>query len=379
MIWQFTGVGPHNKGAELMFLAMRDKVLEIDPEARIAMLPGTVGDYEWRSRQGLWQVLDPQQSGRLGWLRDRLLHGGYRERFGIVHQREVEVVLDASGFALGDQWKAEWIDGTATYYERLRRQGTKIILLPQAMGPFEKPAVRDAARRVLNAADLVFARDSESLEYAGALCEAKRAGEKIRLAPDFTNLLKGRLPQGWQPRPDQQVAIIPNRQMLENGGDGFHEHYIQSMASAMTRAQHDGLDPFVLIHEVHDRELGEKIASQADLPDAVEQFNDPLELKGILGQCAYSVGSRFHGLINCLSQGVPAVGTSWSHKYRHLFDDYSAAELLVRDASDFDRGMSLLGTADDRAVVAENVREAAGPLRSRAEQMWQQVSVELSS
>jgi colanic acid/amylovoran biosynthesis protein len=78
----------------------------------------------------------------------------------------------------------------------------------------------------------------------------------------------------------------------------------------------------VLVHEERDRELADRLAHEAGLSDPVAQFDDPLELKGILGACAFSVGSRFHGLVSALSQGVPCLGTSWSHKYRELFDDY---------------------------------------------------------
>ena len=376
MIWQFTGVGPHNKGAELMFLAMRERVLEIDPDARIAMLPDTGGDYEWRSRQGLWQVLDPQQSGRLGWLRDRFFHGGYRERFGIVHQSDVDIVLDASGYAFGDPWKAEWIEATAAHYERLREQNCRVVLLPQALGPFEDPRVRNASKRIVDLADLVFARDAESLNYAREIAERP---ELIEQAPDFTNLLSGEVPSDWEIDAQHHVAVVPNRKMLDHGSADSRASYQSAMVHAMTASRAAGMRPFLLIHEEGDLPLAREIARDAGMPDAVFHFFDPKQLKGILGKCAYSVGSRFHGLVSCLSQGVPVIGTSWSHKYQHLFADYSASEWLARDRNGLEVALSRMVDDDERLRGAESIRRSSAGLREQAKQMWKKLDVALVS
>lgn len=376
MIWQFTGVGPQNKGAELMFLAMLEKVRAMDPEGRIAMSPNAAAPYEWRARHGLWQVFDSKQSGRLGWLRDRAFSGGHRESFGMVSQAEVDIVLDASGYGLGDPWKAEWIEGTAAYYERLHAGGTRIVLLPQALGPFENPRVRAASKRILDLADLVFARDAESLDFA---CDLAADPDRIRQAPDFTNLLKGNLPADWEVDAEHHVAVVPNRQMLAHGNPQSRDDYLPSMVHAMNASRDAGLRPFLLIHEDNDLSIAREIAAAAGMEDAVVHYRDPLELKGILSHCTYSIGSRFHGLINCLSQGVPVIGTSWSHKYRHLFADYSVSDWLAADRAEFETALSRIADESERRKGAETVRSAALPLREKAEQMWTEVETALVS
>ena len=103
MNWCLRGVGPHNFGAELMFLSAVAKVKEQDPETRICMDP-YFAPYDWRARHGLYQLFDPTNSGRLGWLRGRLFHAGYANRYGLMRPRDIDVLLDASGYAIGDCW-----------------------------------------------------------------------------------------------------------------------------------------------------------------------------------------------------------------------------------------------------------------------------------
>lgn len=363
-----TGTAAHNKGSELMLLAIIQQVRTFDQEP-VMIIDPDCGSYEWRARLGLRQLFDPHKSGRLAWMRTRLFHAGYRQRFGLMLPEEIDVVMDASGFAFGDQWKPEWLEASAELFERYRRQGATIVLLPQAFGPFKVAGVRNAARRILAASDLVFARDPESLAHC---CEICKSLESVHLAPDFTNLLDGRLPVDWQ-SDSGHVAVVPNRQMLARGPEQDRKHYVQLLSEGMRRAALAGYRPFMLVHERNDHEVARRIASEARMPDCIVQYENPLELKGILGTCAFSIGSRFHGLVSALSQGVPCIGTAWTHKYYQLFDNYGVREWV--DAWD-QGGVSWLAKLDEllipstQSALRERLRERSVHLLQEAKSTW---------
>jgi len=71
------------------------------------------------------------------------------------------------------------------------KEGKKVILLPQAFGSFEDEELKDVMKKIIANADLVFAREKQSLKYLRRISEKNN----IILAPDFTNLIEGKVPK----------------------------------------------------------------------------------------------------------------------------------------------------------------------------------------
>jgi colanic acid/amylovoran biosynthesis protein len=105
---------------------------------------------------------------------------------------------------------------------------------------------------------------------------------------------------------------------------------------------------------------------------------DPRILKGIAARCVLMVGSRFHGLVNALSQGVPSIGTSWAHKYEALFADYGRSEWLVDPLQDAERGNGLLQSIlQEYGLHRRHLLERSETLRRQTEAMWEEVEAAL--
>lgn len=368
---ELCGAGPGNKGAELMLAAACAHLSWRHPRLRLACDPG-MGDYAYRARHGLWQLLG--NGGRRERLLAALMGPGYRQRFGLLEPRQRVALLDLSGYALGDPWKPEWVEARARHFESVRASGGRVILLPQALGPFARPRVRDAARRAMAAADLVFARDPKSHVAARELLGD---APNLRLAPDFTNLLAGTPVPGYA-LGDGHVALVPNRQMLVHGDAAVQAGYVAFFAAAASAVLAAGLKPFLLLHELRaDRPLAEAIAAEVEVSLPIVAEPDALRLKGIIGACEFIIGSRFHALVSALSQAVPAIGTSWSHKYEYLYADYGQSGLLLRPegAAAVSSAASLQQLLDPqrRAQLRAALLEAAEAQKARARAMWREV------
>jgi colanic acid/amylovoran biosynthesis protein len=101
-----------------------------------------------------------------------------------------------------------------------------------------------------------------------------------------------------------------------------------------------------------------------------------LHIKGILGTCDATVGSRFHGLVSALSQGVPSVATGWSHKYERLFQDYGFDEGLV-SVTDSDQTLhsklDFLINSDSAKQLRNQLNRKSDELKGLSEEMWGKV------
>lgn len=373
MIIEIRKAGFVNKGAELMLHAAQQQLKARYPNATFVMAPTTEkSDHPFRKlvRQGflpkasLWRY--GIQWGQLARLAPRQL----REMYGVVLDNEVDVVIDAAGFAYSDQWGDAPSVELAQSARRWARKGTRVILLPQALGPFSSPKIRAAMETVVEHVDLICPRERISRQHLTDLV-GHRAN--IRQYPDFTNLVEGVLPAGFDAE-QNRFCIVPNCRMLDKTDRATREAYLPFLIECTRYLQEKGARPFVLVHEgQNDLRLAEQLSSAVGGINIVRE-NGALEIKGILGACSGTLGSRFHGLVSALSQGVPALATGWSHKYRMLFEDYGFPEGLLDVTGDRAEIRRKLDWVTDRQEqVSELIRARAGALKQQSRQMWQEV------
>lgn len=331
MIIEIKGVNFVNKGAELMLRAALQQLNsweEVGATAAIGLKGSSfkqrrqagVAHLAWLDSRKLFFV-GPLLNGVLG-----LLPPALRQRWGWVRLPEVEAILDASGFAYSDQFGPVYPELMRSYYRRAKQYGQKIVLLPQAFGPFTHTRMAEAMQEIVQLADLVYARDPLSYDH---LVTLNGRQPHIKLAPDFTNLVQPIIPQGeavWH----RQPCIIPNERMLAKTAADVQANYIPFLIQIVEYLQAKGLRPFLLVHETQ-ADLAVCQAITAGLAMAVPIVREPdaLKIKGIIGQSLITVSSRYHGLISSLAQGVPVLATGWSHKYQMLLEDYNCPESLV--------------------------------------------------
>lgn len=375
MIIEIQGVDFINKGGELMTHAVVQHISSL-PGSNIVAAHLRMGSFKQREKTGLhhlsWAYYE--KFSFLGEYIDTFTHlipKQLRHKFNITTNSEVQAVLDASGFTYSDQQGARMVEIMAKRTIRWKKEGKKIILLPQAFGPFKQKAVRNAFLEILKNADLIFARDKISYEHLINL--EPNNNQKIRIAPDFTNLVRGEIPDYFKPNP-HQVCIVPNYRMIQKTSQELKDKYIVFLVHCTKYLIEKQLQPFILIHETNsDYELALKLKSELNLPLEIIQESNPLYIKGILGSCFMVIGSRFHSLVSTLSQGVPCLGTGWSHKYQMLFEDYNCSECLVSPLDAEEKiciSIDSIVEEPSRSDLINRINVGSGQQKKLASAMW---------
>lgn len=364
-----------NKGAELMLHAVLQQLARQFPDARKVMEPGRDNSpypYENRAALRLYQKAWLWRLGIPFGDLAGLLPARLREMYGVVLDKELDVVLDAAGFAYSDQWGAGLSQELARSTRRWKNNGTKVILLPQAFGPFRDRKSQDAVKTFVDNADLIFARDPVSYQY---LTDIVGKREHIKLYPDFTNLVEGVLPDYFDPH-EQRVCLVPNYRMVDKTRGSVAQGYLPFLQRAAKMLLERDAKPFLLIHEGEDDlRLAEQVSrAVGGLP--ILRETDPLAIKGILGACRGTLGSRFHGLVSALSQGVPSLATGWSHKYQMLFADYGfeqgVLDINLADA-ELAKALDYLTDASRMSALSATLRTRSAALKAQSRTMWDEV------
>ena len=377
MFIEIKGVEFENKGAELMLVAILQRIEEYWPEAKIVLGPNAKSPYSKRARLGAYQKLHLRKSYLdLNGLTP-FIPGVVRrwlKKWGIVTEADIDVILDASGFSYSDQWGTEMrIRHVVAEIRRLAQRNKQYIFMPQAMGPFNAPKVKGMIRDGFPQAALVSARDDDTF---GHIKNAAGSFASLRQYNDFTNATAGVVPDDFVDG-DKKICIIPNKNMVNprNNHKGWIDSYVDTLVFFVELALERGYQPFLLNHEGdEDKEIIKQVVAKSGRELEVLEEDDPLKVKGIIQASRGSICSRYHGCISALSSGKACIGTSWSHKYERLYEEYHADELLITpdmDRAALTQAFDTLCDADSAA--AKGIKLKASEYKEKTENLWREV------
>ena len=366
---QIDGTNRLNKGAELMLVAVLEQIEKNAPDAHVYYnATGNLGDMQnypgLKVKQRLSLKYSRFPSAVLNRLHISNLHFTNKKAI-----KGMDVILDASGFQFSDQWdySKERLDILENYYKKLKGQGAKIILLPQALGPFETASGKRMMDIVAKYVDILVAREKISYDYA---LKAGVPQDKLWLNTDFTLLVKATAPQKYEYLKNG-VCIIPNKKMVTHTSAKSNE-YLNLLKGSISFLLEKGEKPFLLNHEgVGDLALCDEVNSAFDNKlDLITDLNAK-EVKGIIGQSLLTISSRFHGVASALNQGVPCLATSWNHKYEMLFKDFGLGDMILNIAgSQENTDLKISKALEERETIAKRLKENKKELSQSIEKMW---------
>ena len=302
-----------------------------------------------------------------------IIPSNIRRKLRFILTSEVETIFDASGFSYGDQWGNSFIADLLHYTKKCHLEGKKTILLPQAFGPFNHPDNYENMKKAIEYSDLIYARDKQSYNYLQNLVGKS---SKIRSSPDFTILVDGIPPMRNSLDFGKIACIVPNARMIDKTKTSNKESYLNFLHKSCEYLSRNNYEIFIIIHENGDYLLGKELITNPKFSAKIISESDPRIIKGVIGRSSLLIGSRYHALVSSLSQGIPTIGTSWSHKYDALFEDYKCKEYLVTDiykGLDIETLIGPLTEEPYRSAFIEHLLEASNYQKKLSNTMWNEI------
>lgn len=249
--------------------------------------------------------------------------------------RRSDLILDMHGVNFVGPMDAKTAIWTIIQPLILRALGVPLVFFTQSYGPFVNILTKVAAAMALRFANLVFARETSSLELLSSIGLAR----KVKLFPDIAWLLPvSQLDEVHcdpaikhfvsDPRPYVGVSLSTKilREELRRGLPPRYEQQMTEFVSWLLDRQHRVL----LIPHTHnpnlpsDDDLGLALRVAEALPNNSRDYQvvrddlPPADLKTLIsGSCVF-VGSRYHSLVAAFSTSVPTIAIGWTHKYKGL-------------------------------------------------------------
>lgn len=374
-----SGIETNNKGAELMLYAILQEIERKYPDAEVYLPVFAVKQGLGYIRTNVSVKDKPYANMKriLGKFRVpgilRRLHINYRWLTDISPVKNTDYFIDGSGFAFSDQWRPTEITvrNWEQHLQGYRKQGTKIIFLPQAFGPAKMQTTKDIFAVLNKYADVIMPRESISERY---LIECGLNKNKIKRFTDFTSLVKGEFPKQYSHLKDG-ICIIPNLRMIDKGVISLDD-YINLLVGIIKSASVIGKPVYLLNHEGKgDENLAYKCKEVLSGSIEVVTGLNALEVKGLIASSYLCITSRFHGVASALNSSVPCLSTSWSHKYEELYKDYGLSDCVL-DISDINKCLAKVSdylNPETNRNVRNMLDKAIPKIKEETTEMWKYI------
>lgn len=354
-----------NKGSDMMRRITINQIRLFYPNAIIA-----VTHYVWNEnpeeckREGLVMMI-----GGLRYEKIKKIVPEFILRKKYVTPKMVDVVLDVSGFTYGDAWasKSGDLETERLFWSHFTKPNRKVILLPQAFGPFNNEWSKKTMEVAYNASSIIYARENVSMDI---LKKMFPGDNKILLAPDFTANLNANSKMPVVLNLKAYCLVVPNQRMVDRTkadvGNSYKQYMIKVVKFLISKGEnvvlfnHEGKGDELLMYEIN-KEFDNKLMTVTGL--------DGLETKTFIGNAKLLISSRFHGVVSGLCQQVPTFCTSWNHKYEELLKDYRC-EGNILDVNDITKTETIIADALENPDKYISPKEAIEDIKNRAQQMW---------
>ncbi|ODP36471.1 polysaccharide pyruvyl transferase family protein [Sphingomonas turrisvirgatae] len=288
---------------------------------------------------------------------------------------DVDCVLDiGAGDSFADIYGPRrfaflWLTKAMTIARRV-----PLILSPQTIGPFTKPAYKAPAAWAMRKSRLVLARDEKSRDVAMRM--APDANVKLSVDVAFVLPFEDRSVQRGGPK--LRVGINASGLLLHEAESGRNRFGLSYDYAQFTRAllseltARDDVEVHLVPHATSNNDIADDDGATADrlaaeFPGAIRvpNFADPPAAKSYISSLDFLVAARMHACIGAFSAGTPVVPVAYSRKFSGLFGLLGYDAMIPVTGLDTDGALAFVRQAiAERAGLAAKAR--AGMARVNA-------------
>jgi polysaccharide pyruvyl transferase WcaK-like protein len=278
-----------------------------------------------------------------------------------------------------------------------------MVQFPQTYGPYKTPLARWLARFLLRRSSVIIARDHLSQKLAQELVGSEK---EVLLCPDVAFSLESIRPERLELDPPFAGSFPPGVVGLNVNGLMYHGGYTRKNMFGLKLNYATFLPQLVvaLLRE-HPGELWlvpHTFAPDGDVesdPEASRNLRaalppelrarvrivvgdyDQYEIKGIIGQFDFFIGSRMHACIAALSQGIPCAGVAYSMKFAGVFGTVGAETWVVdgREATNEQAVARILDLYRQRAEMRDGLSQRAEEARTQLQDIFRNLTAQVKA
>ena len=285
---------------------------------------------------------------------------------------QVDMILDCRGYHIADSWIKDesYCHFLENYYALFSKKNRKLVMLPQAFGPFGNEPSKKSMRFIHEQAHLIYAREQQSYDF---IRELFPESNKIQIAPDFTCLCKPSESPSVQLPYKQYVLIIPNARMLDKTGDEASSQYLVFLETIVSYLTQLGEKVYLLNHEgASDEDLMKELNNRLEKSVPMLTGLSGTDIKAIIRDSKLLISARFHGVVSGLTQGVPTLCTSWSHKYAELLKEHKCEGNML-EVNDLEKSCAIIKEALVNPYKFSSKSGCEQKVEERVRTMWEMV------
>jgi polysaccharide pyruvyl transferase WcaK-like protein len=233
--------------------------------------------------------------------------------------------------------------------------GKSLVFLPQTYGPFKHSISRLMLKMLLKRAKAIYSRDQAGIEYVQNVLGSYAAKKHIQFSPDVAFVLESEaidtaslhkvqaLKQQGKTIIGLNVSGLLYNKSLQNDDwfdlKGFYPDLVESLIQQFL--QHTDHTIVLVSHVIAPKHLPEsdplacerlheKMQSQYGERIVLAEDNlNHKQVKYLIGQCDFFMGSRMHACIAAISQHIPTIGLAYSGKFIGVFESVGVGDTVV--------------------------------------------------